>query len=376
METPKGKKALPPRSADPRLYGWDDGKICYRDDAGRERCVTDMPELLGELEGFCARRFAQTAIPPALTESCTTHLSAATPAAGLSRHATPDIVIDLERPVDLVALSVGVSAVRCRLLDTDQTVTVRLSRQPFGPIIPGELIRVRPSKTWRYARNLYLSADLLSTWIDIPALRLAPLGLTKFGRWDPKTDMLNDNGNTVADPSDLSDIERKIYNAGARDEYEFQQILPGSDPDNPDSDPILDAVDLANAGNIQAARKQLMALLVADLRCLDAHAHLGNLRFDAFPEAALRHYQIGKSIGELSLPPGFQDLLPWGLIDNRPYLRCLHGYGLCLWHLKRQNEALAIFERMLWLNPMDNQGARFNRHALLADRTWEKCKDF
>jgi hypothetical protein len=35
----------------------------------------------------------------------------------------------------------------------------------------------------------------------------------------------------------------------------------------------------------------------------------GNLRFDTFPDAALRHYRIGKAIGELSPPPGFQDLL-------------------------------------------------------------------
>ena len=289
---------------------------------------------------------------------------------------TPEIIIDLERPVDLIALSVGPSAVRCRLFDADQTVTVRLFRQPFDPIVPGELIRVRPRKTWRYARNLYLSAELISSRIDIPALGLTPLGIKKFGRWDPKTDMLNDHGNTVTKPSALSDIERKIYKAGPRDEYEFEQILPGSDPDNPHSDPILDAVDLANAGNVRAARKQLMALLAADLRCLDAHAHLGNLRFDTFPEAALRHYQIGKSIGELSLPPGFRDLLPWGLIDNRPYLRCLHGYGLCLWRLKRHDEALTVFEHMLWLNPMDNQGARFNRNGLLAGQTWEECQNF
>ena len=31
-------------------------------------------------------------------------------------------------------------------------------------------------------------------------------------------------------------------------------------------------------------------LCEADLRCLDAHAHLGNLMFDARPEDAIRHY--------------------------------------------------------------------------------------
>ncbi len=288
---------------------------------------------------------------------------------------TPEIIITLERPVNLVALSVSPSALRCRLLDSAQTVTVHLSRQPFDPIISGELIRVRPQKVSRYPRNLRICADLIANRVDIPALGLTPLGLTKVGRWDPKTDMLSDDGDTVTKPSALSDIERQIYKAGPRDEYEFEQVLPGSHPDNPDSDPILDAVDLADAGNVPAARKQLMALLAVDLRCLDAHAHLGNLRFDTFPEAALRHYQIGKAIGELSLPPGFRDLLPWGWIDNRPYLRCLHGCGLCLWRLKRQDEALAIFEDMLRRNPMDNQGARFNRNGLMAGRTWEECQD-
>jgi tetratricopeptide (TPR) repeat protein len=59
------------------------------------------------------------------------------------------------------------------------------------------------------------------------------------------------------------------------------------------------------------------------------------------------------------------------LIDNRPYLRCLHGYGLCLWRLNRYDEAAAISTRMLWINPSDNQGARFNLGEVNAGRAWE-----
>jgi hypothetical protein len=61
------------------------------------------------------------------------------------------------------------------------------------------------------------------------------------------------------------------------------------------------------------------------------------------------------------LEPDLQEIdgvLPWGLIDNRPFLRCLHGYGLCLWRLGRLAEAEAVFTALLWLNPGDNQGAR------------------
>ena len=86
------------------------------------------------------------------------------------------------------------------------------------------------------------------------------------------------------------------------------------------------------------------------------------------------HYEIGIRIGELSLPAGFDGLLVWGLIYNRPFLRCLHGYGLCLWRLGRVAEALATFERILSLNPNDNQGVRFCWHNLREGRSWEEME--
>ena len=58
---------------------------------------------------------------------------------------------------------------------------------------------------------------------------------------------------------------------------------------------------------------------------------------------------------------------PWGMIDNRPFLRCMHGYVLCLWRLKKFEDAAKTFERMLWLNPTDSQGAR-----LCIDKAREK----
>lgn len=77
-------------------------------------------------------------------------------------------------------------------------------------------------------------------------------------------------------------------------------------------------------------------------------------------------------IGELSLREGFDRALPWGWIDNRPFLRCMYGYGLCLWRSERFEEAAGIFERMLWLNPSDKQGARFIIDEVRAKAPWRE----
>ncbi len=49
----------------------------------------------------------------------------------------------------------------------------------------------------------------------------------------------------------------------------------------------------------------------------------------------------------------------------------VQGFGLCLWRLKRDDEAAVVFDRMLWLNPSDNQGIRFLLPQVLAGERWE-----
>ena len=75
-------------------------------------------------------------------------------------------------------------------------------------------------------------------------------------------------------------------------------------------------------------------------------------------------------VRELS-PGGLGDgVLPGGWIDNRPGLRCLNGYGLCLWRLGNFKVAEHVFDRVLWLNPTDNQGVRFNIEAVQVRKKW------
>ena len=150
----------------------------------------------------------------------------------------------------------------------------------------------------------------------------------------------------------------------------MEQVIPGEDPDNPWDDPITVSNDKKDAGDYAGARDILMQICRSDLRCLDAHAHLGNLLFDRRPKDAIRHYEVGVRIGELSLPKGFDGVLPWAVINNRPFLRCMSGYGLCLWRLERFQECAAVFERMLSMNPTDNQGVRLIIDEVRAGLPW------
>ncbi len=275
--------------------------------------------------------------------------------------------LNLSELVELIALSVKERAARCRLLQSDRLITLRASG--LWNLAPGEIVTVNPHKQWRYGGHPYLSGQIESTRFDAAALGLQPLRLREFGVWDPEEHYWGEDGEPI------EEWARPIIARGPRPKFEMEQVLPGADSTDPFDDPITESNDLKDAGEVEAARQRLMALCESDLLRLDAHAHLGNLVFDNGPKEAIRHYEVGLRIGELSLGDGFEGMLPWGLIDNRPFLRCMHGYGLCLWRLGRQPEAERIFDRMLWLNPTDNQGIRFLIEDVGSGRAWEECQD-
>lgn len=290
-----------------------------------------------------------------------------TPSLQKRRHKAASGDLDLSRPVELIALSVKQRVARCRIPGTERIITLRAGR--LWEVVPGEIITVKPSKQWNYAGHPYLSGQIESTQIDVPALGLAPLKLENIGVWDPEKHYWGEEHESI------EEWAKPIIAQGPRPEFVMEHVLPGLDPDDPFSDPITESNDLKDAGDKEEALKVLMDLCEADLRCLDAHAHLGNFVFDIFPENALRHYEVGLRIGELSLGGGFDGLLRWGHIENRPFLRCMHGYGLCLWRLGRFVEAGRIFERMLWLNPSDNQGVRELIDDVRAMKAWKANRD-
>lgn len=275
--------------------------------------------------------------------------------------ATPEDA-GISAPVDLVLLAVKDRAARCYLLEGGNAITLR-ARGIWGAA-PGQIVTVRADRVWRYSGHLYVSGEIERARTDAAALRLTPLKLRERGIWKPEEHYWGEE----SEP--LEDWARPIVAWGPRPMFEMEQILPGEDPEDFDSDPIIQANDLREAGDVEGAWDLLSGVLEMDLRCLDAHAHLGSLMFDSSPFWAVNHYEAGVRIGELSLNPDFDVVLPWGCLDNRPFLRCLQGYGLCLWRLQRFEEAEKVFTRMLWFDPSENQGVRFILPKIRAREAW------
>lgn|GEM_PF-656522 len=274
---------------------------------------------------------------------------------------------------ELAALSVKKNAIRCRDLHSGALLTFR----PAGGglfEVEGEILTVIPAKTWTFKRTSYISGTILSKRIDIEALKLTPLKLEPRGMWDPKIHYWGEPGEPV------EECLKPILAKGSRPQFEMEHILPGGNENGCDYDPIYDAVELYDSGKRDEAHALIEKLLLADMRCIDAHVHLGNWIFNGVTdnfliEQALLHYKVGCAIGELSLNAGFTGALPWGFIDNRPYLRSLHGYGLCLWRLGQIEQARELFTRLLWMNPVDNQGIRFLIESIDRGEAWEDLKE-
>ena len=268
--------------------------------------------------------------------------------------------------VELAILSVMKTAAHCHVLDGGQAVTLRAGR--LWEIVPGDIATIAVAKRWVYGGRPYFSGTIESRRLEAGALGLTPLRLNPQGMWDPAGEYWGE------DEAPIEPWARKIIKRGPRPAFEMEQVIPGEDPDDPHTDPIIESNDRKDAGDFHGAYDILMTLCRADLRCLDAHAHLGNLSFHGSPQDAIRNYEAGVRIGELSLGEPFDGVLPWGDINNRPFLRCLRGYGLCLWRLGRFEECANTFERLLSLNPPGNQGIRFMIHQVRARKTWEDCR--
>jgi tetratricopeptide (TPR) repeat protein len=115
-------------------------------------------------------------------------------------------------------------------------------------------------------------------------------------------------------------------------------------------------------GNLLEAEKSFKSVLAQMPDHLDALHHLAMVQSEqGLVKQARDLWEQSMRIGRKAFPPEFergQDQLEWGWLDNRPFLRCLHGLALVKYRDGEVEGALQFFQELLSLNPNDNQGVR------------------
>ncbi len=115
-------------------------------------------------------------------------------------------------------------------------------------------------------------------------------------------------------------------------------------------------------GNLDEAERVFREVL-AEVPChLDAIHHLAIVLSERdLVDQARDLWDQSIRIGRKAFPQDFEqgrDKLQWGWLENRPFLRCLHGLALSKREEGRVEEALTSYQELLSLNPNDNQGIR------------------
>ena len=115
-------------------------------------------------------------------------------------------------------------------------------------------------------------------------------------------------------------------------------------------------------GDIDEAERVFKGVLAEMPDHLDAIHHLAIVLSERdLIEQAHNLWVQAVGIGRKAFPREFElggDRLEWGWLENRPFLRCLHGLALAKYDNGEVEEALRLFQELLSLNPNDNQGVR------------------
>ena len=112
------------------------------------------------------------------------------------------------------------------------------------------------------------------------------------------------------------------------------------------------------AGDRTAACRRFRKAIKLDPLHSEAHNHLGiRLMEKGRLKDAEAHFERAIAGGERKLNRD-RGLIEWGWLENRAYLRALGNLALLRRRQRRYDEAMGIWERLLTLNPNDNQGIR------------------
>jgi tetratricopeptide (TPR) repeat protein len=120
------------------------------------------------------------------------------------------------------------------------------------------------------------------------------------------------------------------------------------------------ASELYDRGDFLKAQSLLKTIIEGDPEFIEAYHMLGIMEHENNNlEKAKKLFSQGVKIAENIIPNTFNGNIIWGDVDNRSYLRNLHGLGLVYMDLSQIQNAILIFKKIIRYNPNDNQGIRY-----------------
>lgn len=169
------------------------------------------------------------------------------------------------------------------------------------------------------------------------------------------------------EPRVLSRLEEKVAPLAPRREWRMERVWSPDDESDDDHDAAYEKASVDIGGHRLHPRDldayTTLAWNYADLSgdddFLDAEAGTGGLtEVPGDLTTALAWAAAGVCVLQQSLPYPFGDILLHGDNDNRPAHRIVYAYASLL-RVKHPRKAAPWFTALVYLNPMDNFGARF-----------------
>lgn len=171
-------------------------------------------------------------------------------------------------------------------------------------------------------------------------------------------------------PQDKEDANSKISNLIKGRYYDNFK------PDNSDDEAQLLAYEAYSYTGNKRRETALRALDISE-NCADAYVIIAEMERDLLKRKIL--FEKGVKAGRNYLGENiFKEYKGkfWGLTRTRPFMRAMDGLAATLWSLGEYEQAGSVYEEILDLNPMDNQGVRYNLLIIYIEtRSLNKAED-
>ncbi len=260
----------------------------------------------------------------------------------------------------LLVLKLLYSGIRTKDIETGEIISLK-SRGIFK-ICEMDTITFDMKKEWTFGNQKYASGKIIDSKLINTNIKTEKISYKSDGIWNPYDSYGGEADEYFSD----------YINEGFRESFVLEDYS-GYGFYKKDEDPVFEAVELKNQGDWEQAYKILTNLWEEYSECIDALVHLGHLLFDQeiFLNRAFNCYKVAADIVERSLSQDFDGIFLWLFLENRPYLRALHGLFLVLWRKKEFEKSYKIAKRLLRICPSDNLGVRFIIDKIQNHEEWK-----